>query len=163
MLAEINGVLQNGDISPTGFQIIRQQATTLDQLQRQFGPPPALRPAPVTSSTDIKLMEVDINRVPTMRVMNRGVEEAAAVLSHHGWHFSQIRRVLKAPETPLGDLGLALIHELQQEYQTPRSNLRKSPQTIPQKPTVSRVQIFVILFWVGLSIFIGVSLILHLL
>ncbi len=161
-LAEINGVLQNGHINPEGFQLIQQQATILDQLQRKFGPPPTVSPA--TVSTDIKLMEVDIRRMPTLRVMNRGVEEAAAVLSHHGWHFSQIRSVLKAPATPLGDSGLALVHELQQERQTPRHILYQPPPAKPQRQTTVRVfKAFLVLFWLGMLFFIGVSLILHML
>jgi hypothetical protein len=162
MLAEINGVLQDGNIRPEGFERIQQQATTLDQLQRKFGPPPPLSRSTVTPSTDIKLMEVHRNRIPTMRVMNRGVEEATAVLSHHGWHFSQIRSVLKAPATPLDDLSLALIHELQQERQTPTRALYHLPPATPKR-TIAAIKASILFFWFGLVIFIGVSLILHML
>ncbi|MBX2865135.1 MAG: hypothetical protein KTR27_16405 [Leptolyngbyaceae cyanobacterium MAG.088] len=165
MLPEINGVLQNSDIGPDSFQLIQKHASAFDQLQRKFGPPPTLTPINVSSSTDIKVMEIDTSRLPTMRVMNRGLEEAAAVLSHHGWHFAQIRSVLKTPTTPLENLGLALIHELQQKRPIPRRTFQNRPlhKMPPRKSSVSAFQLFIILFWFGMLIFIGVSLIVHIL
>lgn len=149
MLAEINGVLRSGYISPTKFQKIQEHAIALEQLQRKFGPPPTL-----SSSTDTKRLEINItkNRLPVLRVMNRGVEAAAAVLSHHGWHLSQVRNVLKPPATDLDDLSLTFMDNLPgmlHHYQKP--------------PTNSAVSTFITLFWCGGLIFLGVSLIFHML
>ncbi|MBT9317141.1 hypothetical protein [Leptothoe spongobia] len=159
MLEEVNGVLQNGSIRPESFQVIQQQTTTLDQLQRKFGPPPKLSP-----STDVKLMQVDTSKTLTIRVMNRGVEEAAAVLTHHGWHFSQIHDVLKPSTKPLENLGFALMHDrpaarvIHHHY-----SLLTRPQTLHHKRTNSVAKTLFALFWFGGLIFVGVSLMLHML
>lgn len=168
MLTEINGVLQNGGIGPEGFQLIKQQAMTLAQLQYKFGPPPPVSSTGVSPAIDIKPVRSDVYRLPTMRVVNRGVEEAAAVLSHHGWHFSQIRSVLKASQTPLDNLGLALVYELQQQRQAPPlQTLDYSYQVATsqklKKPAFSAHKVFFILFGVGIFIFMGISLIFYVL
>ncbi|NEQ50747.1 MAG: hypothetical protein F6K11_11525 [Leptolyngbya sp. SIO3F4] len=159
MLTEINGVLRNGAIRPESFQIIQQQATTLEKLQRKFGPPPKL-----SAPTDIKLMQVDTRKTLTIRVMNRGVEEAAAVLTHHGWHFSQINDVLKPSDKSLESFGLRPINEhsgpglYRQHYALP-----KYSHTIRHNQTNSVVRTLFPLFWFGGLIFVGVSLMLHML
>lgn len=160
MLAEINGVLKNGVIKPDAFQKIQKQATTLEKLQRKFGPPPKL-----SRSTDVNLMEIDVSRVPTMLVMNRGIEEAASILSHHGWHLSQIHNVLKPPTTPLDDLGFALAHDLQLDhYSNSTRHIPYRPTYLPQQTsTASVIKTFTLLVWLGGLIFIAVSLILHML
>ncbi|MGD1950442.1 MAG: hypothetical protein ACFB14_12455 [Leptolyngbyaceae cyanobacterium] len=84
--------------------------------------------------------------------MNRGVEAAAAVLSHHGWHLAQVRNVLKPPATDLNDLSLAFIKDLPGML-----------HHYPQPPTKSAVSTFIMLFWVGGLVFLGVSLIFHVL
>ena len=149
MRAEINGVLRSGCISPTGFQKIQQQAIALEQMQRKFGPPPMVSP-----STSTKLLEIDItnSRLPTLRVMNRGVEAAAAVLNHYNWPLPQVRSVLKSPTTQLDDLSLALIHDLPSVL-----------HPCQQQPTKSSVNSFIMRFWVGGLVFLGVSLIFHML
>lgn len=154
MLIEINGVLHSDPIHPERFQVIQKQATTLAQLQRKFGPPPTLHP-----SIETKVIDVDILRVPTLKVMNRGVEEAAAVLSHHGWSFSQIRRVLKPTAVPLGNLSFALMPNVQLE---PRKINYQTSQRLKRKST-SVFKTLLIFFGCGGFVFLGVSLILHML
>ena len=157
MLNEINGVLQDGYINPESFQVIQEQTTTFDKLQRKFGPPPKL-----SASNEIKLMQVDTRKTLTIRVMNRGVEEAAAVLTHHGWHFSQIHEVLKSSAQPQEDLGFSLINEpanLQEYY----LRLRKRPRTLRHRPPHSIAKNLFALFWFGGLIFVGVSLMLYML
>ncbi|MEM9265605.1 MAG: hypothetical protein AAGA46_08785 [Cyanobacteria bacterium P01_F01_bin.13] len=159
MLAEINGVLQSGQIQPDSFQTIQQQATKLEQLQRQFGPPPILR-----RSTDIHHINVDTSRVKfnrtlTIKVMNRGVEDAAAVLSHHGWQFSQIRGVLKPASTPLNNLGFTLL----KDFQTDTHLSYSWPKPPQRKFKFSALKTFAVLFWFGTFVFVAVSFILHLL
>ena len=105
MLTEVNGVLQNGTISSERFARIRQQATTFDQLQRQFGPPPQFSATDETQTVP-PTVQANLRKTLTIRVMNRGVEEAAAVLTHHGWHYSQIQNVLKPSASPVGNLNI---------------------------------------------------------
>ena len=149
MLTEINGVLRCGYISPTRFQKIQQHAIALEQLQRKFGPPPT-----ISSSTDAKLLDINItrHRLPVLRVMNRGVEAAAAVLSHHGWHLSQVRNVLKPPSTDLDDLSLTFMDDLPGMLHHHQQSSKKSA-----------VRTFIMLFWCGGLVFLGVSLIFHML
>lgn len=158
MLVEINGVLKNGCISVESFQRIQEQATTLEKLQRKFGPPPKL-----SRSTEVNITKINIHQMPTLLVMNRGVEEAASILSHHGWHLEQIRSVLKPAIPPLDDIGFALLHDLQVEHQ--RSHrLIPLPHSYPHRnAAATTLKAFTLLVWLGGLIFIGVSLILHVL
>ncbi|MEM7797202.1 MAG: hypothetical protein AAF579_22450 [Cyanobacteria bacterium P01_C01_bin.118] len=157
MLAEINGVLQNGSIKPASFAMIQQQAATLDQLQRKFGPPPTL-----SASTDTQTLKVQARKTITIRVMNRGVEAAAAVLTHHGWHYSQINDVLKSPITPLENLGPTLMSEQPATVQT-MYHYPLRPQTVRSRSHHSVGKTLLVLFWFGGLIFVGVSLMLHML
>lgn len=157
MLTEINGVLQRGQIPPDHFQDIQDQATALDQLQRKFGPPPA-----ISQSADTRFARTDVSRSLTLKpltikVMNRGVEEAAAVLSHYGWHGSQIRGVLKPAINPLSNLSFPLL----QNSQGGRS--RPSSWSKQRRPYLSLCKTLIILFWFGSFMFVAISLILHML
>ncbi len=157
MLAEINGVLQRGQIPPAHFQEIQHQATTLEQLQRKFGPPPA-----ISQSNDARCTRTDISRSLTLKpltikVMNRGVEEAAAVLSHYGWHGSQIRGVLKPAINPLINLNFTLLPNRQ------GGRPLSSPWSKQRKSYLSLCKTLIILFWVGGFMFVAISLILHML
>ena len=149
MLTEINGVLRSGCISPAGFRQIQEQAIALEELQRKFGPPPT-----VGASPDSHVSEITIKRTrpPALRVMNRGVEAAAAVLNHYGWQLSQVRSVLKPPVTDLDDLSFALIHDLPSMLPHSRS---QSPH--------SAISNFIMLFWLGGLVFLGISLVFHVL
>ncbi|MDV3347846.1 hypothetical protein QGP82_04010 [Leptothoe sp. LEGE 181152] len=159
MLVEINGVLKNGCISVENFQRIQEQATTLEKLQRKFGPPPKL-----SRSTEINVTKINIHQRPTLLVMNRGVEEAASILSHHGWHLEQIRSVLKPAIPPLDDIGFALLHDLQVENHRSHRPRLTPPHPSPRRnAAATTLKAFTLLVWLGGLIFIGVSLILHVL
>lgn len=166
MLIEINGVLQSGYIRPGNFRIIQQQATTFDQLQQKFGPP---LPAS-TSTAEIDFENIDTSKLPRIRVMNRGVEEATAVLVHYGWTGSQIRKVLKSTNTPLGNIGFSLLHE---RYATSHG-VNRYFSRIPHYPyhraaacqrrsKAAAIKTLLIMFGVGVFTFMGVLLILHML
>ena len=157
MLTEINGVLQNGSIKPTSFDMIQQQAATLDQLQRKFGPPPKL-----SSTNDTKALKVHVKKTLTIRVMNRGVEAATAVLAHHGWHYSQINEVLKPSTISLENWSTNLMADGPAISQT-RYHSPISPHTVRYRAAHSRGKTLLALFWFGGLIFVGVSLMLHML
>ncbi|MBT9313259.1 hypothetical protein [Leptothoe kymatousa] len=167
MLEEINGVLQRGYIRPENFRIIQQQATTFDQLQQKFGPPKPLR----TSTTDSHLVQINTTKLPRILVMNRGVEEATAVLTHYGWSTQQIRQVLKGTMNPLDNIGLALMNDLSSNGNRSFSNRyrykRSYPYYLPvsshRKSKAATLRTLLILFWLGVFAFIGVLLILHML
>ena len=159
MLGEINGVLHDGYISPEDFQIIQRQVTALDQLQRKFGPPATSQ----TSIADVKPAYVNTKKCLTIKVMNRGVEEAAAVLNHHGWTNAQIRGVLKLVVEPFDNNSLALLNKMWIE----QNKLNRYVYPRKLKPA-KRKKLYVFktlftLFWFGGLIFLGVSLILHML
>lgn len=159
MLTEINGVLQNGSIKPASFALIQQQATTLDQLQRKFGPPPKLSP-----TVNTQTIKIHTPKTLTIRVMNRDVEAAAAVLTHHGWHYSQINDVLKPAITSLDNLGSTLIAEQPATAQTMyHYPLHPRPRTARYHHPHSVGKTLFALFWFGGLIFVGVSLMLHML
>lgn len=160
MLREINGVLQTGQIRPENFHSIQQKAVAFVQLQNQFGPPPAL-----TSSTDTQTFDVDTSKLPTIRVMNRGVDAAAAVLRHHGWKCSQIRHVLKPSDSLLNNLSYRLIRDRgaqsDSSFRLPLFS-SKSKITLHRK-AFSACKRFAILLFLGIGFFLGASLIIHML
>lgn len=167
MLEEINGVLQRGYIRPENFRVIQQQATTFDQLQQKFGPPKPLR----TSTADIHLAKINTTKLPRIRVMNRGVEEATAVLIHYGWNTQQIRQVLKGSVNPLDNIGLTLMNDLSpngnrsfaNRYRYKRSYPYHLPVSNSRNSKAATLRTLLILFWLGVFAFIGVLLILHML
>lgn len=160
MLTEVNGVLQNGSISLERFARIRQQATTFDQLQRKFGPPPQL-----SATDDLQTIQVNLRKTLTIRVMNRGVEEAAAVLTHHGWHYSQIQNVLKPSASPMGNLNVPCISHKNKRIVTLRPSSTVLPHYRTSRPRgkAATGKIVFALFWLGGLVFVIVSLMLHML
>ena len=166
MLEEINGVLQSGCIRPGNFRIIQQQATTFDQLQQKFSPPTPVS----TSAAEINLKNIDTSKLPRILVMNRGVEEATAVLIHYGWSGNQICKVLKSTTTPLGNIGFTLIDsEPMKGHRVNRYSPYRSRHPYywtahyQQRSKVAAVRTLLIMFWLGVLTFIGVLLILHML
>ena len=159
ILEEINGVLNNGCISAESFQIIRQQVTNLDRLQRKFAPPSPVSP----SFSDIQPAHVNTKRRLTIRVMNRGFEEAAAVLSHHGWTGAQIRHVLKSAIPPFEGASFSRINSVPiEQNQFSRYLYSRSFGPAPKNRTSVFKTLFA-MFWFGALIFLGVSLMLHML
>ena len=153
MLTEINGVLKSGQIPPERFYEIQQQATTLDQLQRKFGPPPT-----ISQAADTRSISVDTSRPLTIKVMNRGVKDAAAVLRHYGWHFSQIRGVLKPAFTAPNNLDTLL-----QDLKRGRHGSLYPWSKSRQRKSTAFLKALIVLFWFGGFMFVAISLILQLL
>lgn len=163
MLEEINGVLECGFIRPGNFRIIQQQATTFEQLQQKFSPPST---PSSTSTAEISHRNIDTSKLPRIRVRNRGVEEATAVLTHYGWTNSQIRKVLKRNATPLENIGFALTHD-EDGYDLSHYSFYRYPYHLAKgSQRYSKAAAFKALlsmFWVGVFAFIGFLLILHML
>lgn len=166
MLAEINGVLQSGYIRPGNFRIIQQQATTFDQLHQKFGPP-----IPISTFTaEINFENIDTSKLPRILVMNRGVEEATAVLVHYGWTGGQIRKVLKSTNTPLDNIGFSLLHEsytaspgINRHFsRIPHYAYHRTP-AYQRRSKAAAIKTLLIMFGVGVFTFMGVLLILHML
>lgn len=159
ILEEINGVLNHGYISAESFQIIQQQVTNLDRLQRKFAPP-----APVSSSVaDIQPAQVNTKRRLTIRVMNRGFEEAAAVLRHHGWTGPQIRHVLKSAIPPFPGTSFSLGNGIPIEQNEFSRYVYSRSFSPTKKKRTSVFKTLFVMFWFGGLIFLGVSLLLHML